>query len=832
MARGRFLGGLLETKGKANPKEAALRAAGGALANGSQPLGVAGPWDMQKATKDGLEKVGMVFRCVDAIAQKASSIPMDLRMAVTGKSRNDAKSVDDEQLWKLLNFRANGYETSMQFRYRLSATLLLSRRGAFVEMVRDQTGKVMELHLLSPGMVEPIPDKDKFVRGYQIMRGDYVVDEVPADRVCWIKIKPHPMDPYSQLTPLMSSGIAVETDYLARIFNRNFLANDGRPGMIVTIQGNLNPEDAEEIKSRFSGGIAQAGRTSVLEADGIEVADMAVNPRDVQWSQMLDGSKEAIQLAFGVPESVMGNASGRTFDNADAERENFYVDTVVPHCDPIAMGLDPITGSTQDDVVIAYDYSGVDVLQRMAARKRTEWREEVAAGLRTIDSYFEAIGEEPFDVVGTRVLYHSSGLAIARTPEDQAGIMDYKVIGAEPGEGLEGAAAAESGALKGTRKGIAEADRQRGNTDAAAAIRGRALRLVKAMDELEVKNSPKGEGLSPDAIGKVATHPYLGLRLKTEGMLEGHLAQWDARQESVVADRLNHTRFRKGTRHWETETKDLPKTQKCKYCDAQATKRVIHSEGRAYVPACDTHLGKAKDAAANCTPGKVHDPSNIDRVDEIKSLELKALDPSYAVNVNQWTTDLLSGMGDFIHKAMVREAKNAAKELKANGLPAPAVKDLPQLLDPAYVDVLSIIKSAAGNQSGRLLKSIKQLDAEGASLKEIESKVRAMTGARAPWRKALSANVVTTAVEAARAAVYEGAGPMYQKYWQSEQDARVRHTHVKADGQKRAANKPFTVGGFKMMHPGDMTAPIQEVANCRCWTEYEPSDAFYKRANR
>lgn len=827
MARGRFLGGILETKAKANPKEAVLRAAGGALSNGSQPLGVAGPWDMHKATKDGLEKVGMVYRCVDAIAQKASSIPMDIRKAETGKSRTDAKSVDDEQLWKLLNFRANSYESAAQFRYRLSATLLLSRRGAFVEMVRDQTGKVMELHLLAPGMVEPIPDPKTFVKGYQIMRGDFVVDEVPPERVCWIKIKPHPMDPYSQLTPLMSSGIAVETDYLARAFNRNFLANDGRPGMIVTIQGQLNPEDAEEIKSRFNGGIAQAGRTSVLEADGIEVADMAINPRDIQWAELLNGSKEAIQLAFGVPESVMGNASGRTFDNADAERENFYVDTVVPHCDPIAMGLDPITGDLNDDVVVAYDYSGVDVLQRMAARKRTEWREEVAAGLRTIDSYLEATGEEPFGVVGTRVLFHSSGLAIAKTPEDQAGIMQYQTVGSTPGEGLQGAAAAESGALQGIRKGTAEADRQRGNTDAANAVRQRALSLVKSIGATEVKQDPKGEGLSPDAIGKVATHPYLGLRLKTEGMLEGHLAQWDSRQEAVVSDRLTHTRFRKGTRHWETETKDLPKTQKCKYCDGQATKRVIHSEGRAYVPACDTHLGKAKDAAAACVPSGNPDPSNIDRVDEIKSVEYKAVDPTYAVNVDQWTVDLLSGMGDFIHKAMLREAKNAAKDMVAAGLDAPTTKQLPQLLDPAYVEVLDIIKSAAGNQSARLVKSIEKMDAEGASLKEIERKVRQMTGARAPWRKALSTNVVTTAVEAARAAVYEGAGGMMVKYWQSEQDARVRHTHVKADGQKRRADKPFTVGGHKMMHPGDMTAPIEEVANCRCWTEYELSDSYY-----
>lgn len=43
-----------------------------------------------------------------------------------------------------------------------------------------------------------------------------------------------------------------------------------------------------------------------------------------------------------------------------------------------------------------------------------------------------------------------------------------------------------------------------------------------------------------------------------------------------------------------TSTKALPKTQKCKYCDEQATKRIIWAEGAAYVPVCDAHLGKGK----------------------------------------------------------------------------------------------------------------------------------------------------------------------------------------------------------------------------------------------
>ena len=886
MARNRFMSGLFQTK-KASPKDAIARAGGLALGNGGMPLDVAGPWDMEKGVKQGLERVGMVYRCVDAIAQSQSRIPMDIRKIIPGVSRYDAQVVEDKELWNLLNFRANSYETSQAFRYRLSATLLLSRRGAFVEMVRGASGKVEELHLMMPGSVKPIPHPKTFVSGYEIMRGDYVVDEVEPERVCWIKIKPHPMDPYQQLTPLMAAGISADTDFLARNFNRQFLANDGRPGMLITIQGQLQREDAEEIKARFQGGYNVAGRTSVIEADGIDAVDLAANPRDLQWQQLIDMSKTDIQLIFGVPESVMGNASGRTFDNADAERENFYIDTIQPHCDPISMGLDPITGDTSDDIVIAYDYSQVDVLQRVAARKRAEVRDEVAAGLKTIDDYMEETGREPWNVVGTRVLFHTSGIAIAKNPEDQAGIMEYQQIGAGPGEGLQMADAAEQGAMEGFRSGMAEQRRAESNTYSAQAVADRrrqdsgggseyerrqggrnansgnrtmqrALRLVKsdtpAMETKVEKARTRRKDADPDedptparlrrqrANQDAKSGPYMALRYKMEGIIEGQVTQWDLRQGAVVSERLGHVKSRKGTRHWDTEEKKFPKTQKCKYCAEQATKRIVYAEGRAYIPVCDGHVQKGKDAAAHITPDGSVDPSNIDRVVDIKSLatpeqrlenfnqmigETKKLDPKYAVDEKQWTKELVDGMAPFIRKAMIREARSALKDMEAIGagqiIDLPEDAELPDLLDGDFGEVMRIVETAAKNQTSRLEKTIERMDGEGAELKDIMREVRMMTGTRSQWRKQLSMNVVTTAVEAARSRVYESGGSLFVKEWNCQHDNRTRTSHLKADGQKRPGNKPFNVGGSKMMQPGDMTAPIHETANCRCWLSWYPS---------
>lgn len=66
---------------------------------------------------------------------------------------------------------------------------------------------------------------------------------------------------------------------------------------------------------------------------------------------------------------------------------------------------------------------------------------------------------------------------------------------------------------------------------------------------------------------------------------------------------------------------------------------------------------------------------------------------------------------------------------------------------------------------------------------------------------------------------HEAMKGLYQKHmWVSENDKKTRKTHRKADGQIVDIDKPFKVGGYEMMFPGDdsLGAPLKEIINCRC----------------
>lgn len=78
---------------------------------------------------------------------------------------------------------------------------------------------------------------------------------------------------------------------------------------------------------------------------------------------------------------------------------------------------------------------------------------------------------------------------------------------------------------------------------------------------------------------------------------------------------------------------------------------------------------------------------------------------------------------------------------------------------------------------------------------------------------------VTGAQNAGRMDSYVAAEKMgikLKKCWLATLDGRTRHEHAVLDGQSVDADKPFNVDGYKIMFPGDQSAPPHLTYNCRC----------------
>lgn len=348
-------------------------------------------WDIERAYREGFQKVTWVNRCIDAIAGNQSRLPVVLREDNSPSGRVIKKT--DRKILDIFNTKANMGENSFVFRYRLSSQLLMSSRGAFIEKIRGRDGELIALQLLPPQHTAPIPDPKKFVSGFEVdMRNGTKVTLKPED-VVWIR-KPHPLDPYLSLTPMESAGIAIEIENLSKLYNRNFLLNDGRPGGLLVVRGEIDDDDKDELRSRFRGNVNRAGSVTVLSSDeGVDFVDTGQSPRDANYVQMRQIQKEEILAAFGVPESVIGNAAGRTFANAAEEHKVFWNETMLPHLETIARALDEL----DDEYYIDFDVTDVPVLVLYKQERDRYLMSEYQTGLISGNEYREGAGRKVID---------------------------------------------------------------------------------------------------------------------------------------------------------------------------------------------------------------------------------------------------------------------------------------------------------------------------------------------------------------------------------------------------------------------------------------------------
>ncbi|HMM95386.1 phage portal protein [Phycicoccus sp.] len=510
--------------------------------------------DVDKVVKEQYNRVIWVYRAIDARASNAAKLPIDVKDGLG----DDAQKIHNHPLDRLFNRRANRYEDAYSFRYRFHTLADLSRKGVFVEVLEDRMGTPRELVLLNPSQVFPVPHPDKFVERFEMrLAGGEVFDQLmPYEKgkggVLWIK-RPHPTDPYRSQTWLEAAGISIELDYYARLFNRNFMFNDGRPGGVLALGGksgaddddeDVDPADAQALLARLQGGPANAGRIALWEGN-VEYTDLSTSPRDAQYVESRGLTQREILVAAGTPLSVIGDASGRTFDNADAEEENFWRHTMPGELRLFATGFEPLTddGIDGDEEFIVHDLSKVSVLQRDERARKKVLDDDEAAGRISIDEWRKETGRDEIGVPGTKVLWKPSGKAPIGDEEDVNALLgqgqEQAPPGLPPGPGGDQLqiGAAPDGAP--TPDLPPDPTTEVDDSEIAALLEGKAFG-----PDLQTKGRPE-----PGYLNQIrAAHDALLTEWETQ-VKDAILAVLD-RQQAVVLARMTGAKARRHTRHW------------------------------------------------------------------------------------------------------------------------------------------------------------------------------------------------------------------------------------------------------------------------------------------
>lgn len=748
------------------------------------------PWDVARAVSEGYERVVWAFKSVEAIAGNSSRLPFRLR--------DGEDVVEDHPLALVLNHgKANPLETGRQFRKRLSAQILLSKRGAFVEVTKDMRGNVIRLDLLPPARTKPVAGSGQDLISHFAVehpKGYGPPREIPPERVRWFR-EPHPLDPYSGITPLEAAGLSIELDYFARLYNVQFMRNDGRPGGIIGVDGEMDELEMDRVEARFGKGPVEAGKLSVING-ALTYVDTAAKPRDLQYGATSKNAKIEILVAFGVPESQLGNAADKTFANASEEAEAFWTQTMQNHNDLVVSGFDE---DSTDGLEGFLDTTTVEALQRPLVARRLEARDEFTAGLRSIRSYalLAGMGDEIEDTPHTRALYLASGRTPLPSREADAEALG---MGPAPDAGTVSAAQVDPG-TDGQQPALPPGASDEGGTpalpaggSAPAVARPYAVRTAESATGVEGAGAPETKVLVGEVLarapssggggalapGRVALKVIRGGQASPPRMPRDALPDdraRDALEEALtlalqaVADRmvertlvrLGSPKIRRGTRLWQAE-------------------------------------GSGDRGAGT-----------------------KALDVDRVVEEARWAEGAEESARPIVEPAAAAAAVALLVALGDEDDGEGGMLERARRIASGAVEAVMRIITASAARQGRLLAdALEDRDRAGDDLQALGEVVRGRVAGLVGWARGLATQGATAVTEGAR---HAGAQDLEQRErvqidrtWLSRRDQRVRGSHDKgeggADGQVRPLGEPFRVGGVDVRFPGDPAAPLRETANC------------------
>ncbi|MFG6197777.1 phage portal protein [Nonomuraea sp. JJY05] len=710
-------------------------------------------WPVDRAVAEAFERTVWVFKSVDSIAEHQADLDFVERDRKTGEL------IEYDPLLDLLNDgQANELETGRQFRYRLSAQILLSARGAFVEITQDRRGRPIRLDLLPPGRTRPVPGLNgKLLSHFETMTPDGIRVPIPPDRVRWFR-KPHPTDAYMGITPLQAAGLAVDQDFLAKIYNSSFMLNDGRPGGVLSVEGRTNPADAAKLEERFGRGPAEAGKLTVIGGGKLSYVDLAATPRDMAYGDMAARAKEEVLAAYGVGETVLGNSSRRTWDNAEQELFTFWTITMKGHLRIVSTGFGPDMGK---GVRGEFDTSTVEVLRRTAEARRREAREEVKEGLISPDEYREIAEYEPFDLPHTRAIYVAQGKTpIPTRPEDAEAL------------------------------GLA-------SPDAAVAPPGAPGEESPPGEDMPPgETAPEPAGATAPAGGDVdADDPATG---QAFAMLQGMLDAEGQEQEQDDEDDEEEVRSRRRRR---TENKALPAPEQ-----GDDVRDDIEQDLRATLQQLVRRLVQRTAARVASPKIRKHTRHFTPEFEQDTRVGREPLDAERVADVEQWREEAAAVLTPVLVAAAAAAA--AGPDAASVGAASAPVSEAREWL------VAGIVGAAR-----RLGVFIRALDTTGVDIDRLVSEVRAQLPGLEEWAARAgvqAATGLTHAVEYVVVMDSVGAAGLVSAMWRTRGDDDVRATHRDADGQVRRAGVPFDVGDAQLRWPGDFAAPIEETIHCRC----------------
>ena len=387
-------------KGKKNAKKSAFLPNYANYSNNFVHLEGKPVWgerNYDRFSEEGYIKNVIANRSVAMIANGAASVPWVLKRKING----EAVKVEKHPILDILN-RPNPSASGSEFLENLYSYRLISG-NAYIQAVKDASGRLQELFLLRPDRVAVIAGKGGIPQGYRYSLGQKYKD-FPVDRltgksdILHIK-KFHPLSDWYGLSAIEAAAYSIDQHNEASTWNQSLLQNGARPsGALIVRSGTnndgeyLSEEQYLRIKSQldeFNTGASNAGKPILLEG-GLEWREMSISPKDMDFINTKNSAARDIALAFGVPPQLLGIVGDSTYNNMAEARLSLWEQTILPMVENMASNLNNwLIPMFDENLEIS---PNIDTISALAPRRQITWDRVKGAEFLSNEEKKELVG--------------------------------------------------------------------------------------------------------------------------------------------------------------------------------------------------------------------------------------------------------------------------------------------------------------------------------------------------------------------------------------------------------------------------------------------------------
>lgn len=269
---------------------------------------------------------GWVFAAVQAISQEVSDIELHLMKRNADGEAEEVLTHPVLELLKKVNPRMTKHEL-----FEITQSHQELEGNAFWFLARDNNGKgkIREIWPLRPDRVTFIIDEDnplmisKYI--YRQRGGAKIMFE-PTDILHFAQFNNEAEYPFPSrgLGTVQAAAKAIDTNFFAGEWNRNFFLNSARPDILLKTSASLAPDQYEQLKRKWASAFQGLDKTHkmIILQGGLELEKLSENQKDMDFINQLTASRDEILAVFRVPKSVLGISDG-TVNRATAEASNF-----------------------------------------------------------------------------------------------------------------------------------------------------------------------------------------------------------------------------------------------------------------------------------------------------------------------------------------------------------------------------------------------------------------------------------------------------------------------------------------------------------------------------